>query len=51
MGESRYSNIDARAVLIAGLGGGTLFLLTVLLFTPLVLGVNTSLVLRYSRAG
>ena len=47
MGQSSYKNLDGRAVLIAGLGGGTLFLLVVLLFTPLVLGVDTSLILRY----
>jgi hypothetical protein len=47
MRKTSYSNLDGRAVLIAGLGGGTLFLLTILLFTPVVLGVDASLVLRY----
>jgi hypothetical protein len=47
MRKTSYSNLDGRAVLIAGLGGGTIFLLTILLFTPTVLGVNASLILRY----
>ena len=47
MRQNGYSSLDGRAVLIAGLGGGTLFLLTILLFTPAVLGVKGNLVLRY----
>jgi hypothetical protein len=40
-------NITWSAVWIAGFVGGTVFLVTSILFTPLLLGVESGLVLRY----
>ena len=40
-------NLTWSAVWIAGFVGGTVFLVTSMLFTPLLLGVDATLVLRY----
>jgi hypothetical protein len=41
------SNLAWRAVLIAGVAAGTVFLLVNVIFTPLLLGVDATIVLRY----
>ena len=45
--ESLRNNISWRAIGLAGIGGGTAFLLTNLVLTPLMLEVDASLILRY----
>ncbi|NJL94763.1 MAG: hypothetical protein HC915_14110, partial [Anaerolineae bacterium] len=50
MWHSIQKNMTWRAVMIAGLVAGTVFLVTHLVLTPLMLEVDSTLVLRYSAS-